>query len=168
MPAEFGSISSGTLRSVDLVDAFVGEIESLMKGELPSAMSIDWRDSCANLIKESRDWLDVKYNDDDDAEKPAEHDETGSDLVADLIDALNVFAPAYGYFGASESDGADFGFWLGEEWERNAREDGALFVDDTSEVPADYSGEVVHVNDHGNATLYSANNGKLIEVWAVV
>jgi len=35
-------------------------------------------------------------------------------------------------------------------------------------VPADYCGEVLHVNDHGNATLYAAERGQLSEVWSVV
>lgn len=36
-----------------------------------------------------------------------------------------------------------------------------LVVADTSEVPNDYDGQVLHVNERGNCTLYSANNGNL-------
>jgi hypothetical protein len=43
-----------------------------------------------------------------------------------------------------------------------------LVVSDTSEVPEDYSGAVLHINDHGNATLYSAEDGELEEIDAVV
>lgn len=44
-----------------------------------------------------------------------------------------------------------------------------LVVSDTSEVPADYDGEVLHINDHGNATLYVADGeGNLKEIAAVV
>jgi hypothetical protein len=34
--------------------------------------------------------------------------------------------------------------------------------------PDDYTGEWLHVSDHGNATLYVRENGKDREVWAVV
>jgi len=61
--------------------------------------------------------------------------------------------------------GSYYGFWLSESFEADF--DG-LKVSDTSEVPADYSGEVLHVNDHGNATLYAASAGALTEIWSVV
>jgi hypothetical protein len=48
------------------------------------------------------------------------------------------------------------------------REFDGLVVSDTSEVPSDFSGEVLHINDHGNATLYGARRGKLVEVAACV
>jgi hypothetical protein len=38
-----------------------------------------------------------------------------------------------------------------------------MIVNDTSEVPDDYDGEVLHVNDHGNATLYLAEAGEELE-----
>lgn len=46
-------------------------------------------------------------------------------------------------------------------------EDG-LKVSDTGDVPRGYSGEVLHVNDHGNATLYNYVNGRAYEVWGIV
>lgn len=36
-----------------------------------------------------------------------------------------------------------------------------LVVSDTSEVPEDYDGMVLHINDHGNAELYQADFGVL-------
>lgn len=40
-----------------------------------------------------------------------------------------------------------------------------LVVDDLSEVPGRFAGEVLHVNDHGNVTLYRAfKNGSLHEI----
>ena len=82
-----------------------------------------------------------------------------------LFDELNTFAPPYFYFGAHPGDGSDYGFWLSED----AIEDfEGLRVEDQSEVPSDYCGEVLHVNDHGNCTLYVADQGQLSEVWAIV
>lgn len=145
--ARFGSISSGTLRSEDLVPAFAAEIKRL-RGALPLALS-----------REVRAFNAGKYDTDHGCDV---------ELVNELCDALQEYAPDYGYFGAHPGDGADFGFWLSEDWQRSARDDGALEVADTSEVPANYSGLVVHINDHGNATLYAARKGKLREVWSVV
>lgn len=40
-----------------------------------------------------------------------------------------------------------------------------IVVDDTSKVPLYWVGEVLHINDHGNATLYRAfKNGNLREL----
>jgi hypothetical protein len=39
-----------------------------------------------------------------------------------------------------------------------------LVVADTCEIPASYSGDVLHINDHGNATLYAAARGRLVEI----
>lgn len=101
-----------------------------------------------------------------------------SDIVNDLIDALNEFAPEYGYFGAHPGDGSDYGFWLHEDWQQSAKDDDVLFVDDLANVPADYEGMVCVVNDHGNASLYMrsfigtdrADDGHWAhrEIWSVV
>lgn len=151
--ASFGSISTGTLRTADLVDAFAGELADL-----------DADNAHAALLAECDAWQEFD-EDNEDSDAVDSHASLGDDLVAELGDALNEFAPPYGYFGAHSGDGADFGFWLSESF---AEDFDGLKVDDTSEVPADYSGEVLHVNDHGNATLYVADAGKLNEVWAVV
>lgn len=137
--AQFGSISSGTMRPEDLIPVFVNELRAL-RGALPL-------DICKRVRR---------------AHRFAAVDDS---LVQDLADALNEFAPAYGYFGAHEGDGADYGFWLS----RDAMDEfDGLRVADLSEVPKDYVGEVLHVNDHGNMTLYVGRRGHLIEVWAVV
>lgn len=149
--AQFGTVSHGTLRTEDLIEAFTDALESLASGNTHS-----------KLIGEAQAWLDIDADSlTDDALD--DHEEDGSAIVEELQDALQEFAPAYAYFGAHPGDGSDFGFWLGglEDFD-------GLRVSDTSEVPDDYSGEVLHVNDHGNATLYAAQGGELTEVWALV
>lgn len=142
---QFGSVSSGTVRPEDLIPAFVDELRWL-QGRVPRDIYKELRAyEAGKLDEEDADWL-----------------------LEALFDALDALAPAYAYFGAHEGDGADYGFWLISDFERCAQENDALFVDDTSKVPKDYSGEVVHINDHGNCTLYAARRGKLHEVWAVV
>lgn len=43
-----------------------------------------------------------------------------------------------------------------------------LVVNNTSDVPDDYVGEVLDINDHGNATLYKYEDGESEEIDAVV
>ena len=43
-------------------------------------------------------------------------DTEAAQTLGDLAEALNDAAPAGFYFGASEGDGACFGFWLGDNW----------------------------------------------------
>ena len=94
-----------------------------------------------------------------------ETEDSGYDLE-DLFDALNEYAMPGFYFGSHPGDGADYGFWLDEDIEHNF--DG-LKVDDLSEIPTGYIGEVLHVNDHGNMTLYyNGANGRLYEIWSIV
>lgn len=143
--ASFGSISHGTMRPEDLIPAFAHELRRL-RGALPGKLynAIRAMDACA---------LD------------ADREEFADDILNDLFEYLNEYAPPCGYFGSHPGDGADYGFWLHEDFQTDF--DG-LQVSDTSEVPRDYTGEVLHVNDHGNCTLYVARKGKLTEVWAVV
>lgn len=143
--AEFGSV--GTMRTEDLLSALSSELNYQL-GRQPRSFA---RRELRKLINEAGR-VDP---DSDDA----------SEVVSELFDALEQFAPPYGYFGAHPGNGSDYGYWLIEDLEGCF--DG-LKVDDTSEVPADYSGEVMHVNDHGNITLYAARRGKLTEIWALV
>lgn len=55
-----------------------------------------------------------------------------------------------------------------EQLQTDARDKEILAVTDLSQVPDDYTGTVWETNNHGNQTLYSADNGVLTEVWAVV
>lgn len=138
-----GSISSGTLKSEDLIETFSEELLRLGNTDFEA---------------EAKRWLDAEEE---------ERECNGQDLVDDMITALDNLAPPYFYFGTLEGDGADFGFWLS----RDSLEDfDGLKVSDTSEVPDNYTGEVLHINDHGNVTLYvaSADKQTLREVWAIV
>ena len=136
-----GTVSHATLRAKDLIPAFADELRAIT-GALPH-----------NLYDRIRG-LRGDYSTDDAAE-----------IVNELTDALNTHALPYSYFGAHEGDSSDFGFWLSHD----ALEDfDGLKVADTSEVPKDYSGEVLHVNERGNTTLYAARRGTLTEVWAIV
>ena len=153
MTANLGSISSGTMRTEDLIPAFAAELDWCTSGGRAD-----------RTTEESKLLADADGVEDYDSEN-------ASEILSELFDALNEHAPAYAYFGAHEGDGADYGFWIHSDvFESHGCFDG-LRVSDTSEVPADYVGEVLHVNDHGNATLYvkdKAESDELREIWAVV
>lgn len=142
-----GSVSHGTHRPEDLIPTFARELQRL-RGSLPRALFLAVRD--CELRFDSQCGLDDGFT---------------SETVEALSDALQEFAPPGFYFGTHPGDGSDFGFWLDESF---IDEFDGLRVSDTSEVPKGYRGEVLHVNDHGNCTLYVSNSRGLREVWGVV
>jgi hypothetical protein len=160
-----GTISHGTMRDQDLLESFANELEYLAKinNVLPNYIE---------LINESNRYAEFLREYENQLWKP-HHVKIRNSILdtisfiinEDLFDALNSFAAPYMYFGSHVGDGSDYGFWIMENIEYDF--DG-LKVSDTSEVPEDYTGEVLHVNDHGNMTLYTSENGKLTEVWGVV
>jgi len=97
--AEIGSVSSGTMKSKDLIPSFVGALEYLADGSTDLTMAI------TNRIE----FADDDYNDYD----YYASDAAGFDLE-ELFDALAEYAPDGCYFGAHCGDGADYGFWQAE------------------------------------------------------
>lgn len=151
----FGTVSHGTMREEDLIPCFLDTLKELD----PKAYEAIRNDDDNKPIF---DWLYAE-------EEGAEYPEWTSDFLWETVaDALQNCAAPYFYFGSHPGDGCDYGFWLVEDAAQQVEDNGGLNVSDTSEVPEDYSGEVLHVNDHGNATLYSADHGKLTEVWSIV
>jgi hypothetical protein len=171
--ASFGSCSHGTMRAIDLVEAFANELEYHIQrnaSEWCSDTGRTARDNLVELVGNSRNWLDT-----DDEEQTADWEDAGNSLIEELFGALQQFAPPYAYFGEHPGNGSDYGFWLSENFEH---EFDGLKVADLSEVPGDFAesvksghatGEVALINDHGNITLYTMiENGQLCEVWALV
>lgn len=146
-----GPVSSGTMRPEDLIPAFLDELAYQLKHG-PSLTREQRKDAYAVL----NDRRGAEFWDDADAV-----DET----LERLFEVLDYFAGPGFYFGAHPGDGADYGYWLSESF---CDDFDGLRVSDTSEVPVGYRGEVLHVNDHGNVTLYVANGRGLREVWSVV
>ncbi len=136
----FGTVSHGTLRSEDLLDAFSSELEDLIQRS-------EWtgnyhnRDLLVNLV-----WGARQIDPDSDI---------ASEIIEEMMNAMNnEFAPSFTYFGTNEGDGSDFGFWPDIESLEMAVQDGeVLKVNDLSDVPSDYAGDVMLVNDHGNVTF---------------
>ncbi len=144
-----GSISSGTMREQDLIPCF-----------LDALREFDEKRS-KNIEHEIQDTLWEAWVNGADPS-----DVLGAILNEDLFGALDEHSPPYFYFGAHEGDGSDYGWWFSED-SVDATFEG-LKVDDLSEVPDDYSGEVLVTTDHGNLSLYLANGkGNLEELWGI-
>lgn len=143
-----GSVSSGTLRTEDLLSAFA--------------------DLCRDYGGKDGRRMNREYE----RMSPEEVDgEEGGYLLDEMRECLEGIAPDYVTFGALDGDGADFGFWpdLDRVNEDTAGTDpDVLKVNDLSEVPKDYRGAVMHVSDHGNVTLYSKTARKFHELWSCV
>ncbi|BAQ16089.1 hypothetical protein [Methyloceanibacter caenitepidi] len=129
--AYVGSISTGTLLTEDLLEAFVGELSFLADSVDHPGNRQTYEDLCQEAI---------------DADPESED---AQEILNSLIDALTELAPPYCYFGAREGDGADFGFWPDTDSIAELPR-----VSDPNEVRiADH--DWLFVNDHGNITIYS-------------
>lgn len=153
--ASIGTVSEGTLRTVDLVEKLSAELEYHVQRN-----AVAWccdagraqRDSFLELISKAQ-----AFDEDDDSEFGL--------IVAELCGALEMFAPPCCYFGASEGDGADFGFWpCREQIEELPRlSDGPNdppFADQARALGK----ECAFVNDHGNVTVYNPDGSIALEL----
>jgi hypothetical protein len=114
-PIEAGTVIAGTLRSGDLLNAFTGELESLLEGPVDAKVVRTYRD--ASVLLTHYEYSGGRY-----LTKVLDRDgQIASEIVNELIDALNTYAPDGMYFGTLEGDGADFGWWyVAEESEVTA------------------------------------------------
>lgn len=90
-----GSISTGTMRTEDLIKTFSNELRRLQDEGFGTH---------SDLLARCDQYL--RISEPTDAEQ-----EMGADLLDYLFDALDEYAPEGCYFGAHEGDGADYGFW---------------------------------------------------------
>lgn len=135
-----GSISHGTLRAEDLAVSFADELRRMA----PEHDRVKEADAVQTLW--AAGWNDI-YD-----------DERVSELVNDLQDALNEYAPPFCYFGNTDGDGSDFGFWpCMEEIEE------LPCVADPNEVENHLGEPCRFINDHGNVTVYGADGSVLID-----
>ena len=99
---ELGTLIHGTLRDEDLLQAFSDELARIDVAKFRKVTKAD-----AHLFSESANLTTAQI--------VAELGEYVTDVINDLMDALNEYAPTGYYFGAIEGDGSDFGFWADEE-----------------------------------------------------
>jgi len=135
-----GPISSGTLRTEDLIDAVMAEIRYVHQDVADPRGNIDlgaWPTEFRKVYQE--------------AEKITDHEsEEAEYILEDLIEKLNELAPPHLWLGSHPDDPACFGWWYEDpkEWwcDKVTIRDGESFVDTDCEI-------YVEINDHGNVTV---------------
>lgn len=165
--APLGEVPSGTMRTEDLIPAFL----DVLMMHAPARY--------AELSADEPTWGDA----DDDYADP----EDASAWLNDVLwPAMEELAPPFAYFGASEGDGACYGYWpdidgleQAARWNDdvvkvNWSEFQAVTIGDLHAVAYVKDGQlaladvsyVMGVTDHGNVTLYDARTDA--EIWSVV
>lgn len=162
-----GSVSHGTLRAEDLIPVFLDVLETV-------AMDFGTEEDRKRFHKIECDINSARLDEDDNEREEYYSDEQADEDVSNLIDMLSDLdcVPPYVYFGASEGDGSDFGFWI--SWDTMEDEDyipnSPLFRISAGEAWPEPLPEgveyVLEVSDHGNATLYNARTKEIY--WEVV
>ena len=159
---QLGSISTGTLRTQDLIPAFTYKMGELTHDPVSNtskypteAMAKLW-DEAIHLIGTDQWWtLDPE-------------DSGVDDLLNDLTDALDELCPPFVYFGTLEGDGADFGFWVDFDAidESCARKHHRCTHNpDTGEIVLEDESVIVHVSRvYGDVTVMDMERNVL---WSV-
>ena len=157
-PFQLGTVSHGTLRPQDLLPKFLETLTAL-GGDIPKDLE------CGTHIEYlNYPGPDTTACDDDSPFWTSE--EAGWDMEA-LCDALQNCCPPFVYFGNTEGDGSDFGYWPDMDSLNDA-------IDPTSCLSRQASnGEYyledeevyVHVNDDGNVTVMDMERNVL---WSCV
>ncbi len=138
---QLGSISSGTLRTLDLMEAFASEAEARCG------------DMATRAVSTAHIYLDPDAVVDD---------EQVQETLDELRFLLEDSCPPFVYFGTLEGDGADFGFWPDRDaieeimpLDRNVGEgDDEITID----------GVIIQVSDHGNVTVMDMERNV---IWSV-
>jgi hypothetical protein len=139
-----GSISTGTLREEDLVQAYIDALSDikLSRTERNTVRNIEARLNAGIALEE---W----------------------DLES-LTDIMDSFVPPYCRFGAHEGDGADIGVWPDWDYIESDVKDGELRRGSWDEAPEKAEGFYLDVNERGNTALYKAKQERWVEVWSIV
>jgi hypothetical protein len=178
------------MRNEDLIPAFADELRMCLKRATPNgAMSTDYREAFEKLLSEA-DAIGECTDEcgEDDCQSIDYDSEEASELLSELFDALSAYAPAHGYFGANEGDGADYGYWLSQGFEHDfegvKQPDAPTFgrcynhkVEASCEnghpvtkrcAEECHATEYLEVNDHGNMTLWARHGLRWRTVWSIV
>ena len=96
---EPGSVSSGTMRPLDLLSTFTAELDQWDRDA-----AVAWRELFPEVASALAD---------EDPEEALEEVDGGlvSEAVDELFDRLDYISPPGCHFGAHEGDGSDYGWW---------------------------------------------------------
>ena len=152
---QLGSISTGTLRTQDLLPVFL-ETFIALGGNVPSDLE------CGSYI-EYLNWPNPETTACDEDDKFWDSEDAMWDMEA-LTDGLNNLCPPFVYFGTLEGDGSDFGFWPDMEALNEAMQNMGMASESDEEILAE-EGVIVQVSDHGNVTVMDIDRNV---IWSVV
>ena len=153
-----GSISHGTLRTEDLLPAFIDELTRL-GGTLPGDLECVKHMEYTNLPS-------YATSAPEDEDNPFWQSEDAMWDMEALTDALQECCPPFVYFGAHPGDGSDFGFWPDMDALNEALNDKRRFggmAHDERCLPEE--GVIVRISDHGNVTVMDMDRN---ELWSCV
>ena len=150
---EIGSVSSGTMRSEDLIPTFLWEVKQLRLTRAERGLVND-------IERRSADNGNAN-----DVETYWQSELADWDIDA-LFDILGNHVPDYCYFASHPGDGACYGVWVDFDGINEDRHFGEIV--DWQNMPTGYTGYAVDVTDHGNVTLFSVSRGRSRELWSVV
>ena len=140
---QLGSISTGTLRTEDLLEAFASTLQQFNRTH--------------PLLGE---YLDIHANDAWDSDKAA-------DLLNEgFFNALQEICPPFVYFGTLEGDGSAFGFW--PDWDSIQSD-----VIGNAEIDTDHADYMTYSVDSVLVTVYENGNVTVMDlerhvIWSVV
>ena len=146
---QLGSISTGTLRTEDLLPVFVDTllgIDNSNRGQT-HGYPFTYQNAWDSDYDADSYWNSAYPNED-------------LEIVSNL---LNELCPPFVYFGTHEGDGSDFGFWPdidGIQETVNIAE-----CDASQGISCPDDGVIVQVSDHGNVTVMDMERNVL---WSVV
>ncbi len=151
-----GVISEGTLKTADLIPAFVDALTPL---HLTKAER--------TIVKEITTHLHYGRDEDPQSDE-GECAQYDYDALSDMVSAR---CPDHTYFGPGQGDGACFGVWPSDEI-HSAPTDEVGKGDELPPCTASQPDHFLVVNDHGNSTLYrkrrQGKNHRWVECWSVV
>jgi hypothetical protein len=159
---KLGSVCSGTLRLRDLIPSLcraIGEIDS----ENPLMQSVLLR-----IYLSDGDQFDFEGEAYEGRSEYWDTDESEFDLDS-LLHTLDVLAPPYCVFGASDVNSTDYGFWPDCRSIEAAVLSGDLPRFSACKDPSiagDYDGHWISVGDAGQYTLLLRRDGIDREVWS--
>ena len=145
---QLGSISTGTLRTEDLLPVFVDTllgIDNSNRGQT-HGYPFTYQNAWDSDYDADSYWNSAYPNED-------------LEIVSNL---LNELCPPFVYFGTHEGDGADFGFWPdidGIQETVNIAE-----CDASQGISCPDDGVIIQVSDHGNVTVMDMERNV---IWSV-
>lgn len=155
-PASVGQVHRAAEETKDALDEIYYEMKRLLRKQVTRFPHREYRGLLQDILE------GISYCDGGKTTPEGEHGLAV--LIERVHQAMEIFAPTYGWFGAHSETG-HVGFWVSDP---RAHED-ILCVSDSSEVPRSHRGEYLVVNDHGNMTLMRKTSARReVKVWAVV